>query len=125
MKSFLLLALTAGLLSPIAAKAEKWSEKEKKTWTNYVMNHCPANSLKKSKTDRRMLVFRDMAKENNIQNVEKTILIPAFKTYCDCMVTMVNIDIEDHIDYMKSNCLPMMQSEIRTRLNAEIYLNNQ
>ena len=81
--------------------------------------------LEKAKTDRRMLAFREIAKENNIKNVEKIVMIPAFKMYCDCMVTMVNIDIEDHIDYMKSNCLPMMQSEIRTRLNAEIYLNNQ
>ena len=66
-----------------------------------------------------------MAKENNIQNVEKTILIPAFKTYCDCMVTMVNIDIEDHIDYVKNTCVPLMQNEVRTRIKAEIYLNNQ
>ena len=79
MNRFLLLALTAGLFSPIAASSEKWSKKEKKAWINYRQNQCPANMLKKSKTDRRMLAFRDMAKENNIQNVQKTLLIPAFK----------------------------------------------
>ena len=45
--------------------------------------------------------------------------------YCDCIVIMVYIDVEDHIDYMKSNYVPIMQNEVRTRLNAEIYLKNQ
>ena len=122
---FLLLALTAGLLSTIAASAEKLSGKDKKAFINYGQNQCPANMLEKSKTDRRIIAFRKIAKENNIQNVEKTLLIPAIKMYCDCFVTLVNIDIEDHMDYVKNNCVPLMQNELRTRINAEIYLNNQ
>ena len=82
--------------------------------------------MSNSKTDRRMIAAYKLAKENNIQNAEENIFKPAFTTYCDCLVSIAFIDIDkkEMINYVKNNCLPILEDELRQRINAEIYLNN-
>ena len=119
-----LLPLLAALALPTVVSAEKMTEKEKTEWIE-VNKQCPARMMSKSKTDRRMLAVYKMARENNIKNIDKNIIKPAFTTYCDCMtsIAFINIDKENMINYVKNTCVPLLQDEVRQRIQAETILN--
>jgi len=121
----LLLPLLAALALPTAVSAEKMTEKEKREHIEYG-KQCPARMMSKSKTDRRMLAFYKMARDKDIKNIEEKILKPAFTSYCDCLTSIawINIDKEEMVNYVKNTCVPLMQDEIRQRIQAESILNN-
>ena len=123
MKHLLLAPILLGFISPVSA--EKMTEKEKREHIEYG-KQCPTRMMSKSKTDRRMLAFYKMARDNNIKNIDEKIIKPAFTSYCDCLTSIawINIDKEEMVNYMKNTCVPLMQDEIRQRIQAETILNN-
>ena len=123
MKHLLLSILTA-IYFPIAVSAEKMTEKEKTDWIEG-NKQCPARMMRKAKTDRRMAAFYKIAEEKNIQNIDEKIIKPAFISYCNCMtsIAFINIDKENMINYVKNTCVPLLQDEVRQRIQAETILN--
>ena len=119
-----LLPLLAALALPTVVSAEKMTEKEKTEWIEG-NKQCPARMMRKAKTDRRMAAFYKIAEEKNIQNIDEKIIKPAFNSYCDCMtsIAFINIDKENMINYVKNTCVPLLQDEVRQRIQAETILN--
>ena len=113
MRKLILFILLTIVVFPIDTKAEKWSKKDQQYWLNYTENECPANISRKSKTDRRFKAILQIAKDNNIKDIEKNIIIPSFKMYCDCLAILTKIDTDNHMEYLKNNCVPLVQNELR------------